>query len=537
MAEAVTIGAVIVALVGVPACEAAFTTLKCSVEYCFQKVIDASINQEALKSLGTELAIVGRKLIVLERNFIKIKARGGRDEEMKDLEESLCHLKMSVECALGVVDMRGQQSQNFKQRLIGWLPGQTGKIRMEIEGAVKGLENSVRMMDSSLIMDTNDKVGSMLGQVKHQIQQQQMKAYAGPISHSPEWVISFEDLRFERSLENGKILQEIKCGHGKFGLVFKAQYTIGRETRTVAVKEPHNADSFIGPAGQAHHDGFLKEANLLHKLQHKNVVDFVGAIIEHNKEPLYMLVMEVLACTMEQYMAKGDPNSARKRQMCRDMSEGLAYLHGVGIIHRDIKPDNLMLNAEGTVKFIDFGLSKEKESMLLVGTILVGTKEYMSPEKLNEKPSTSASDVYAFGLVVIFVLSHQTPNKLGTNPSQIEQAAKKAVTQHRDVLGAASDSVVKCIHLHPNVRPTAATIAAHLLMRADHGGRMPTNMLSQGMGSAGMGSVAAAIAEESSDGESSVDSMVAESDQDIYVYIHINIYVHIYVFMYLLNYR
>jgi len=414
-----------------------------------------------------------------------------------------------------VVDMRGQQSQNFKQRLIGWLPGQTGKIRMEIEGAEKGLQNSVKMMDSSLIMDTNDQVGSMLGHVKSQIQQQQMKAYAEPISHSPEWVISRKDLVIERS-ENGsgKIRQDMKCGHGKFGLVFKAQYTIGRETRTVAVKEPHNADSFIGPAGQAHHDGFLKEANLLHKLQHKNVVDFVGAIIEHNKEPLYMLVMEVLACTMEQYMAKGDPNSARKRQMCRDMSEGLAYLHGVGIIHRDIKPDNLMLNAEGTVKFIDFGLSKEKESMLLAGTILVGTKEYMSPEKLNGKPSTSASDVYAFGLVVIFVLSHQTPNKLGTNPSQIEQAAKKAVTQHRDVLGAASDSVVKCIHLHPNVRPTAATIAAHLLIRPDHGGRMTTNMLSQGMGSAGMGSVAAAIAEESSDGESSVDSMLAEYEED-----------------------
>ena len=439
--------------------------------YGINTAAEARLNQREMGKLATYLGQIIHKL----DGMGKFHPRN-----VEHILGSLDHLKMRSKEASDLIVTRSKPPSRMA-RVYGWMPGQTQKAAKELQSAKEGLTDAMQLLQMSYAMDTN----SQLQNVKIQIQRKHELTYESEaIDDSSPWIVKHADLKYERG-RMGKIEPSLICGDGSFGIVFKATYQ--GSSHVVAVKEPHNTNVFMGnkPAAEKMRQSFAREAALLHKLNHKNVVDFVGAITMDDGDPCYMLITEMLdktlAIFLEKDPQKGDPS--RKKAISLGIAEGLAYLHGVGIIHRDIKPDNLMLDADGTIKFIDFGLSKEKEAMGVAGTINVGTTEYMSPEKKTKGGfSTQESDIYAFGLVIIYVLSLKTPDKLGSN---IPQAAEAAVRKAKDVLGHdANEAVLKCLQKAPSLRPGASSVASVLL--GDSGGGM-TGMGSLGMGSMGMG--------------------------------------------------
>ncbi|XP_073017637.1 serine/threonine/tyrosine-protein kinase HT1-like [Primulina eburnea] len=145
---------------------------------------------------------------------------------------------------------------------------------------------------------------------------------------------------------------------------------------------------------------FKSEVALLSRLYHPNIVQFVAAC---KKPPVYCIITEYMSQgTLRMYLNKKEPYSLSIETILRlalDISRGMEYLHSQGVMHRDLKSNNLLLNDEMRVKVADFGTScLETRSNETKGNM--GTYRWMAPEMIKEKPYTRKVDVYSFGIVL-----------------------------------------------------------------------------------------------------------------------------------------
>ncbi len=294
------------------------------------------------------------------------------------------------------------------------------------------------------------------------------------------WNLKYEDIvGFDRN-RIGKIKEPFELGSGSFGIVFKATY----KGYQVAVKEPHNPSTF--EADSTKKRGFDREADALNRLNHPNVVAFVGAVrYDDDAEPgpCYWIVTERLGQTLGSYLKSDEAKDALKKyELSVGMAEGLAYLHLNKLIHRDVKPCNIMISETeftskgGPIpKFIDFGLSKFKEDLASQSvSIVAGTMDWMAPEKFQGQKSTFASDVFSFGLVLAYVHTNVEPKKIlveGVNGQKIRDLRKL-----RDILEKVSNGddayicaqiSLQCIGDLPSSRPSASVIAVSLVAKKD----------------------------------------------------------------------
>ena len=196
-------------------------------------------------------------------------------------------------------------------------------------------------------------------------------------------------------------------GRGGMGEVWSARDL--RLGRSVAVKllSPHMASE----AGVR--ERFEAEARSAARLSHPNVVQVFDSG-EHDGIPY--LVMELLpGRTLADVVALGrlDPEAVRRIGM--EVLGALEASHQAGILHRDIKPGNVLLAADGRAKVGDFGIAKSTEGLNLTSTgMIVGTAAYLAPERVAGEPATPQSDLYAVGVVLYEALSGRKPFEADT---------------------------------------------------------------------------------------------------------------------------
>jgi eukaryotic-like serine/threonine-protein kinase len=160
--------------------------------------------------------------------------------------------------------------------------------------------------------------------------------------------------------------------------------------------------------GSTTFDRFLREYELVAHLRHPNIARIydLGVADDH-----VYLAME--------YFAGGDLRSRMKSRLewpaalvyLRQMAAALGALHDVGVLHRDVKPGNLLLRDDGTLAFIDFGLARQlrlESDITGVGTIF-GTPHYMSPEQGHGSPLDERSDLYSLGVILYEMLTGEKP--------------------------------------------------------------------------------------------------------------------------------
>lgn len=212
-------------------------------------------------------------------------------------------------------------------------------------------------------------------------------------------------------LKSGSALNEFllieKLGNGAFGQVWLAenQVAVGDDPKTVALKIPLNQDV-----------GVLSEGQNLASLDHPNIVKFYRP--GRTNDGLIFLVMEYMpgGSLFRRLRYKGKLTEDEAVNIALQVLEALKYLHGRGYLHRDIKPHNILFDADGNTRLADFGLSKLLESNTYLNSV-VGTPNYMAPEVWKGKTCIS-SDLWSVGIVLYEMLTGELPFQ-ASNPEHL----------------------------------------------------------------------------------------------------------------------
>ncbi len=211
---------------------------------------------------------------------------------------------------------------------------------------------------------------------------------------------------------------------------------------------------------------FLNEARVLSGLKHPNICEVHDFFEDRERD---VLVMELIEGQTLRDSMKATTLS-RPLLLARQIVSALASAHERGIVHRDLKPENIMLTENGQIKILDFGLARSNTIMAdipsadddpapTLKTRISGTPGYMSPEQARGEVSTSATDLWSFGLVLSELLTGQKPYPAGTaTPELIERARSADVNIPRQLPQAEKALIQALLSEQPEQRPSARDV-------------------------------------------------------------------------------
>ncbi|MEJ2865739.1 serine/threonine-protein kinase [Actinomycetospora flava] len=243
-----------------------------------------------------------------------------------------------------------------------------------------------------------------------------------------------------------------RVGQGAMGVVWRAEdERLRREVALKQVSLPAGADE---EARDRAHRRVFREGRMIARLHHPHAIA-VYDVVEHEGGP--WLVMEYLASRSlaEVLAAHGPLVPDRVARLGRQVADALAAAHEAGIVHRDVKPGNVLLADDGLVKVTDFGIARAVDDVTLTSTgMMAGTPAYLAPEVARGGAADFRSDVYSLGSTLYTALEGAPPFGTGDNPLAV---------LHRVASGEYA----------PPVRRGAITALVEALLRPEPEGRPP----------------------------------------------------------------
>jgi serine/threonine protein kinase len=249
------------------------------------------------------------------------------------------------------------------------------------------------------------------------------------------------------ALAEGRYRVESTLGLGGMAVVYRAHDDM--LDRQVAVKVLDQR-VLADPELRAR---FVREAKLAARLTHPNIV----AVFDTGEDDgLPYIVMEcVPGGTLD---AQGPLPPDQVEAILRQACAGLAHAHAAGIVHRDVKPQNLLLREDGTLKISDFGIARAAhETAITQAGSLLGTLSYLAPEVAAGAQATECSDMYGLGAVAYELLTGRPPKQIGSladlmKPHEVAELGG----------GPLERLVMRCVAADPAERPSAQDVLAEL---------------------------------------------------------------------------
>ena len=270
-------------------------------------------------------------------------------------------------------------------------------------------------------------------------------------------------LDFQSALA-GRYSLERELGRGGMGVVYLAREV--RLDRLVAIKllPPSMA------AKPALRERFLREARTAAKLSHPNVIP-IHAVEEIGDFVFFAMAYVDGETLTERVRRRGPLPPSEAARVLRDVAWALAYAHGQGVIHRDVKPDNILLENNGRVLVADFGIAGVVAGAggLTSGEI-VGTPEFMSPEQALGEVVDARSDLYSLGIVGFFALSGSLPFDGGKATEvlarQVTEQAPPLASVAPGVPRRIAQAIDRCLSKEREDRPDGTQVLADQLSHA-----------------------------------------------------------------------
>lgn len=197
-----------------------------------------------------------------------------------------------------------------------------------------------------------------------------------------------------------------RIGYGGMGVVYRAeQIPLGRTVALKILRPDLSQDPSFS-------DRFQREAQLLGRLQHPNIVNIFD--FGQNKDLFYLIMEYVEGANLRQLQQAGQLGPTSALSLVPQICGALEYAHNNGVVHRDIKPENILVNSSGQVKIADFGLAKmggagDDSALTRMGQVM-GTPHYMAPEQVEHPQEVDhRADIYSLGVVIYEMLTGELP--------------------------------------------------------------------------------------------------------------------------------
>jgi len=261
-------------------------------------------------------------------------------------------------------------------------------------------------------------------------------------------------------VEKYEVIQKI--GEGGMATVYRGRHvTLGREV-AIKVLHPHLS------ASERNRQRFAREARAIEHLEHDNILkifDYSGT----DTEKCYIVTEFIDGITLQELLNERVRFPSEVAiEIGIKLALALDYAHGLGIIHRDLKLENVMIRRDGTLKLMDFGIARFLDEVNLTITgALIGSPAYMSPEQAMERVLDSRSDLFSLGTLLFHLVTGQLPFT-GANPSivlrNVIEAKRPGVQELApDVSANLADIIEQLMQTEPEDRPTSAQAVADRL--------------------------------------------------------------------------
>ena len=268
----------------------------------------------------------------------------------------------------------------------------------------------------------------------------------------------------------GRFEVDRMLGRGSMGAVLLAKDPA--IDRVVAIKLVQTASHLSVAQRDKYRDRFYREASAAGQLLHPAIATVFD--VGHTDDGTPFLVMEyVKGETLREFLDKGRPTLPDSLRIARDVLEALSFAHAQGIVHRDVKPSNIMVTSERRGKIMDFGIAHVMGSELTAGGDLLGSPYYMAPEQLAKGPITARTDLFSFAIVLYRMLTGVLPFT-GDSFAAVAHAIlhEKPVPPERLDPGigkALSNLVLHCLEKSPEERAGSAPEVLRALAAAESG--------------------------------------------------------------------
>jgi fused-like protein len=252
------------------------------------------------------------------------------------------------------------------------------------------------------------------------------------------------------SMEHYHLINQI--GEGSFGRVYKARrkYT----GRLVAIK-------MINKLGQTKDDldSFRREIDLLQKVKHPNIMRMLSHC---ETDTDFCVVSELARGDLFQVI---DDNQTLPEDVLKcvaaQLFSSMAHLHSLKIIHRDMKPQNILIAEKGTLKICDFGFARALSQTTLVLTSVKGTPLYMSPELVQEQPYDEKVDVWALGVILYELFHGKPPFFTNSIYKLIQMIVNKSIVWPPEMSSTFKSFLMEMLQKDPKQRATCESLLKH----------------------------------------------------------------------------